>query len=50
MKDILVTIGYCITFDFEDESYICCAFWVPYEVYITQQRIGVIRYPKLGFV
>ena len=25
---------FCITFDFEDESYICYAFWVPYEVYI----------------
>ena len=26
---------FCITFDFEDESYICYAFWVPYEVYIN---------------
>ena len=25
---------FCITFDLEKESYICCAFWVPYEVYI----------------
>ena len=25
---------FCITFDFEDESYICYAFWVPHEVYI----------------
>ena len=28
------TCHFCITFDFEDESYICYAFWVPYEVYI----------------
>ena len=25
---------FCITFDLEEESYICYAFWVPYEVYI----------------
>ena len=25
---------FCMTFDLEEESYICYAFWVPYEVYI----------------
>ena len=25
---------FCMTFDLEKESYICYAFWVPYEVYI----------------
>ena len=34
MLSIIRTCHFCITFDFEDESYICYAFWVPYEVYI----------------
>ena len=25
---------FCMTFDLEEECYICYAFWVPYEVYI----------------
>ena len=30
---------FCITFKFEDESYICYAFGVPYEVYIKDFSI-----------
>ena len=28
------TYHFCITFDLKDESYVCYAFWVPYDVYI----------------
>ena len=34
IKFLIRPCHFCMTFDFEEESYICYALWVPYEVYI----------------